>query len=65
MQFDSPIVTHKLATLVRTACVQAALDGYERAQLDGLCHEGAWECAIEAIRALDLDELLKRMNDEG
>ena len=35
-----------------------ALEGYERAQMDGLCHEGAWECAIEAIRALDLQELI-------
>lgn len=47
-----------LAAHIRAACVRAALEGYERAQLDGLCHEGAWECAIEAIRALDLQELI-------
>lgn len=50
----------ELATQIRTACIQAALAGYERAQLDGLCHEGAWECAIEAMRALDLQELLRK-----
>ncbi len=60
----SPNTPHMLAALVRTACVQAALSGYERAQMDGLCHEGAWECAIEAIRALDLEELMSRMQAE-
>ena len=49
---------HGLATHIRAACIRAALEGYERAQMDGLCHEGAWECAIEAIRALDLQELI-------
>lgn len=42
---------------VRAALIQAALDGYERASLSGLCHEGAWEAAISAMRALDLESL--------
>jgi hypothetical protein len=47
----------QLAVTVRNACVQAALDGYERAQIAGLCQEGAWEAAIDAIRMLDLTTL--------
>jgi hypothetical protein len=47
----------QLAAAVRDACIQAALDGYEQAQIAGLCHEGAWECAVDAIRRLDLREL--------
>lgn len=43
-----------LANAVRTACIQAALDGYEQAKIAGLCHEGAWECAIDAMRMVDL-----------
>lgn len=39
---------HQIARAVRSACVQAALDGYERAQIAGLCQEGAWECAMDA-----------------
>ena len=27
-----------------------ALAAYEQARLDGLCDEGAWECALEAAR---------------
>lgn len=49
----------ELASAVRTACIQAALDGYEQAQIAGLCQEGAWECAVDAMRKLDIDALLR------
>ena len=51
----------QLAGTIRDACVQAALDGYEQAQIAGLCHEGAWECAVDAIRRIDIRELLTTM----
>lgn len=41
---------------VRDACVVAALQRYEDAKISGLCHEGAWECAINAIREVDLEQ---------
>lgn len=47
-----------LARAVRGACIAAALDGYERAQVAGLCQEGAWEAAVDAMRMLDLSPLL-------
>jgi hypothetical protein len=50
--------THRLAQTVREACIRAALDGYERAGLGGLCAEGRWEMAIDAIRSLDLDAVV-------
>lgn len=50
----------ELAGRVRTACVLAALDGYERAQIAGLCQEGAWEAAIDAIRMVDLRAILQQ-----
>ncbi len=49
---------HDLALAVRSACIAAALDGYERAQIAGLCQEGAWECAVDAMRMLDLGPIL-------
>ena len=48
----------QLAGTVRNACVRAALDGYEQAQIAGLCQEGAWECAVDAMRMLDLRTIL-------
>ena len=53
-----------IAESVRSACVQAALDGYEQAQIAGLCQEGAWEVAVDAIRMLDLKEILRKTAPE-
>ena len=49
----------QVAAAVRNACVRAALDGYEQAQIAGLCQEGAWECAVDAMRKLDLKSILE------
>jgi hypothetical protein len=49
-----------LAQAVREACLTAALRAYEDAGLSGLCHEGRWECAVDAIRTLDLQALVRR-----
>jgi len=48
-----------IAEKVRAACVQAALQGYEQASLSGLCHEGASEAAIDAMRRMDLKVLVR------
>jgi hypothetical protein len=49
----------KLAEAVRTACLEAALRAYEDAGISGLCEEGRWECAVQAIKGLDLTALVK------
>ena len=54
----------EIAQAVRSACVTAALDGYERAQIAGLCQEGAWEAAVDAIRMLDLKTVLQAMTED-
>lgn len=46
--------TLAVAEAVRAACLQAAVDGYERAGLGGLCEEGRWEMVVDALRALDV-----------
>jgi formiminotetrahydrofolate cyclodeaminase len=51
----------QLIAAVRKACVDAAIDGYERASISGLCHEGAWEAAVSAIRMAALDDLAERV----
>jgi hypothetical protein len=43
-----------VANTVREACIRAALDGYQQASISGLCHEGAFEVAVDAIRMLDV-----------
>ena len=44
----------KIAEAVRRACIEAALEAYEDAQVRSLCREGAWEVAIGAVRTLDV-----------
>jgi hypothetical protein len=50
--------TKQIAEAVRTACMNAALEAYESAGISGLCEEGRWECAVQAIKGLDLEKLL-------
>ena len=50
----------KIAELVRTACLEAALAAYEDAGISGLCAEGRWEYAMQAIRILDLEKILRQ-----
>lgn len=47
----------ELAEQVRTACLQAALAAYEEAGMLGLCQEGRFELAMDAINNLDLSAL--------
>ena len=47
-----------LAESVRQGCIEAALRAYEEAGISGLCAEGRWELAIQALRCLDLDAVI-------
>jgi pentatricopeptide repeat protein len=51
----------RLAEAVRQACIAAALEAHEQAGISGLCQEGRWEDAVEAIRSLDLDGVLAQV----
>ncbi len=55
----------RIAEAVRAACVQVAQQGYERAAADGLCDEGALEVALDAIRAVDVDQILRGLKVES
>ena len=49
-----------LAKLIRDACLEAVLQAYEDAGVQGLCAEGRWEAAVGALRTLDLAALLDK-----
>jgi hypothetical protein len=48
-----------IAKRIRDACVEAALEAYDDAGIQGLCAEGRWEAAIGALKKLDLTPLLR------
>ncbi len=55
----------RLAEAVRRACVDAALAAYEDAQIRGLCREGAWECAVDAVRQVDVARIIAELHAEA
>ena len=50
----------RLANQVRAALIEAALAAYEDVGVRGLCAEGAWEVAVDTMRALDLSPIVFR-----
>jgi hypothetical protein len=59
MNSSAPLeAARRLAEAVRAECLRAALDAHEDAGVRGLCQEGRWEAAIEAIRSVKLEHLL-------
>lgn len=50
-----------LVTAIRDSCFSAAAAAYEDASVDGLCHDGAWECALEAMRAIDFESVIAKV----
>lgn len=64
---SSPAIDDQLlrvAEVVRAACVRAAHESYEEASMRGLCHEGAWEYALDMVRTLDVRLLLRQLQQE-
>ena len=49
----------RLAEAVRQACLKAAREGYAEAAQSGLCHEGAVEASLDAVKMLDLKAVLE------
>ena len=49
----------RVAESVRAACVEAAQEAYERARMDGVCDEGAWEVAVDIMRNLAVAPIIR------
>ena len=43
-----------LAKRIRDACLEALLQAYEDAGVQGLCAEGRWEAAVGALKTVEL-----------
>ena len=48
-----------LAKRIREVCLDAVLQAYEDAGMQGLCAEGRWEAAVDALRTVDLGPLVR------
>src|SRR2546430_1726514 len=54
-----------MAAVARQVCIAAALQAYEDAGLSGLCHEGRWEYAMDAMRGVPLRPLIQALLHEA
>lgn len=55
---------NSLVEAVRRRCEETAREAYEIASMRGVCHEGAWEIALGALRAVDLTDLERSADRE-
>jgi hypothetical protein len=60
---DNEDLNRRVAVAVREACLKIARQAYENAGISGLCEEGRWECAVDAIRSLDLESVIAPFTD--
>jgi hypothetical protein len=60
---------HAVAEAVREALLEAARQAYEEGGLSGMCAEGRWELALDAMGATELSPVilraLSRLNPPG
>ncbi|MEZ4618294.1 MAG: hypothetical protein R2867_22650 [Caldilineaceae bacterium] len=61
---QNDIEQHQIAEVVRQACIAAALAAYEDAGMNGLCHEGRWECSVDAMRALNIEAIVEQIENK-
>jgi hypothetical protein len=54
-----------LAKRIRDACIEAVLQAYEDAGIQGLCAEGRWEAAVDALRTIELGPLLREFKQRS
>ncbi|HEU0298536.1 MAG TPA: hypothetical protein VFR37_03760 [Longimicrobium sp.] len=45
---------------VRRALIDAAESAYEDAGIRGLCAEGRWEAAVQAMRGVDVEAIVRQ-----
>lgn len=50
--------TKALTAAIRQAFVEAASQAWDDAGISGLCAEGRWEAALQALRSVDVAPLL-------
>lgn len=53
-------ITPQIIERIRQACIKIAQEAYEDAGLRGLCHEGRWEVAIDALKHANHQKLINQ-----
>lgn len=51
----------QLATDARDTCFATAVTAYENASMDSLCHDGTWECALDAMQSVNFEAIIHKV----
>lgn len=49
----------RVAKAVRERCMDEASEGFEQGGMSGLCVEGRWDLAMDRVRSLDLEAIVR------
>ncbi|RMF54858.1 MAG: acetyltransferase [Calditrichaeota bacterium] len=60
LSYDQKI---QIAMSVKNACLETLIEAYEEAKMSGLCQEGAWEVAVDAVKSLSLEKVIIRISE--
>ena len=60
---DEDAVVRAVAEKIRAEVVETAINAYEDAAANGLCAQGAWECAVDAMRHVKFTDLVKELKE--
>lgn len=58
---ELPEAKRRIAEAVKANCLEAAVNAYQAAELNGGSPEDAWEQAVAAIRGLNIDGVLNTL----
>ncbi|GAB4363538.1 MAG: hypothetical protein Kow0042_01470 [Calditrichia bacterium] len=51
----------RIAEAVKAACLKAAIEAYQDAEISGLCPEGVREVVLDAIKSLNVEAVLREL----
>lgn len=49
----------RIAEAVRESCIDEACEAFEQGGISGLCVEGRWDLAMDRLRSLDLESIIR------
>lgn len=54
-----------IAEAVRAACLEAAVEAWEQGGMSGLCVEGRWDLALDRLRSLEIEPVIRDVDRRG
>ena len=60
-QIASEQKERRIAEAIKAECLRTAIESYTFAKMSGMCQEGAWEFAVDALKSMDVTAVLEEL----